>query len=277
MITNGPLINVGVAVGATVGVFVGWGVGVAVGHSVGSGVCVSCSVGSGNAVGCAIVVGVAEGVGERVGEGVYVGNKPIARIDVSTIAAARQPQQHKAIPRGITGKTSLLPAIVGLIRTDSSLRNMVSLTLPKNAQWQNFHLFLLKGKRRPNIPLPTFRWIPDLVVGIPVLRATLCLAREIPNARFHEKDRPGIPVLVLRFFGISLPHELVMETAQRLAAEPPRGPGKEPPLNAPAAGSTTSANRRDSAVGSSRGLCSAPEWMKTVPNPGPTRRCRTAP
>jgi hypothetical protein len=134
MITNGPLTNVGVTVGATVGVFVGLGVGVAVGHSVGSGVCVSCNVGSGNTVGCAIAVGVAEGVGERVGEGVYVGNKPIARIDVSTIAAARQPQQHKAIARGITGKASLLPAILGLIRIDSNLRNMAFVYLPK----QNF-------------------------------------------------------------------------------------------------------------------------------------------
>jgi len=34
---------------------------------------------------------------------------------------------------------------------------------------------------------------------------------------------------------------------------------------------------RVSAVGYSRVLCSAPEWMKTGPNPGPTRRCRAAP
>jgi len=68
-----------------------------------------------------------------------------------------------------------------------------------------------------------------------------------------------------------------ISSAQRLAAEPPRGPGEEPPLNTSAAGSTTSTGRRDSAVGSSRVLCSAPEWMKTVPNPGPTSRCRTAP
>ena len=52
-----------------------------------------------------------------------------------------------------------------------------------------------KGKKRLSNPLPTFRSTPDLVVGMPVLRANLCFARLTPSARFQEKDRPGIPVL----------------------------------------------------------------------------------
>lgn len=159
--TSGPLTRVGVAVGATVGLFVGVGVDVSVGRSVGVGL----SVGDGFTVGDSATVGVSEGIGERVGEGVYVGNKPIERIDVSIIAKAKHPQQHRAIARGITGQASLLPAT--------------------------------EGRKRLNIPPPSLRWTPDLVVGMPVLRANLYFAREIPSARFQEKDRPGIPVLVL--------------------------------------------------------------------------------
>jgi hypothetical protein len=58
---------------------------------------------------------------------------------------------------------------------------------------QLFHF--KKGNKKPSSHLPAFRWRPDLVVGIPVLRAKLCFARLTPNARFQEKDRPGIPVL----------------------------------------------------------------------------------
>lgn len=120
----------GAAVGAVVGLSVGLGVGVFVGRGVGDGVAVGCSVGNAVgvdvAVGCGTTVGVSEGAGEgvRVGEGVYVGNKPIARIDVSIIAAAKHPQQQRATARGITGKASLLPAIVGFTRIESSFRNI---------------------------------------------------------------------------------------------------------------------------------------------------------
>jgi hypothetical protein len=110
-----------------VGVFVGWGVGVPVGGGVGVGVAVGRSVGDGLAVGCSLTVGVSEGMGERVGEGVYVGNKPTARRDVSTIAAAKHPQQQRAIARGITGKASLFPATVGFTRMESNFRNIGSL------------------------------------------------------------------------------------------------------------------------------------------------------
>lgn len=123
-------VEVGVAVDVIVGLSVGLGVGVFVGRGVGDGVAVGCSVGDAVgvdvAVGCIITVGVSEGAGEgmRVSEGVYVGNKPIARIDVSTIVAAKHPQQQRAIARGITGKASLLPAIVGFTRIESSFRNI---------------------------------------------------------------------------------------------------------------------------------------------------------
>ena len=39
---------------------------------------------------------------------------------------------------------------------------------------------------------PTFCRRPDLVVGIPVALAKDLFAFEIPSARFHENDRPGI-------------------------------------------------------------------------------------
>lgn len=41
------------------------------------------------------------------------------------------------------------------------------------------------------IMLPSFRSTPARVVGIPVFRAKFCFARVIPNALFHENDRPG--------------------------------------------------------------------------------------
>lgn len=164
MITSGPLTKLGVAVGAIVGVSVGLGVGVFVSGGVGDGVAVGCNVGNcvavEVAVGCSITVGVSEGTGERVrvGEGVYVGNKPIARIDISAIATAKHPQQQRVIARGITGKASLLPAMVGLIRTESNLRNtgFLALLLKKTAAKSSF-LSSSRGEKMPKIHLPTFR------------------------------------------------------------------------------------------------------------------------
>lgn len=43
---------------------------------------------------------------------------------------------------------------------------------------------------------PIFLSIPDIVVGMPVFLAKLRFACVMPNARFAEKDNPGIPVLV---------------------------------------------------------------------------------
>ena len=70
--------------------------------------------------------------------------------------------------------------------------------------------FRFKKERKRSIsPLPSFRSIPASVVGIPVLRANICLARVTPSARFQEKDRPGIPVLdrlLLLVILVLLPH-----------------------------------------------------------------------
>lgn len=42
--------------------------------------------------------------------------------------------------------------------------------------------------------LPIFRCTPAFEVGIPVARAIRCLTCVTPNARFHEKLRPGMGV-----------------------------------------------------------------------------------
>ncbi len=52
------------------------------------------------------------------------------------------------------------------------------------------------------IMLPSLRSNPALEVGMPVSRANFCLACVIPNARFHENERPGMPVF--DFFAIVL-------------------------------------------------------------------------
>lgn len=46
------------------------------------------------------------------------------------------------------------------------------------------------------IILPTLRSRPAFDVGMPVLRAICCFALETPSARFHEKDNPGIFIIV---------------------------------------------------------------------------------
>ena len=53
-------------------------------------------------------------------------------------------------------------------------------------------------KRDLSIILPILRSTPALEVGIPVSLANFCFACVIPNALFHEKERPGMPVLDLR-------------------------------------------------------------------------------
>ena len=40
--------------------------------------------------------------------------------------------------------------------------------------------------------LPTLRCLPDRVSGIPIEREIFDLNAEMPTARFHENDRPGI-------------------------------------------------------------------------------------
>lgn len=57
------------------------------------------------------------------------------------------------------------------------------------------------------IILPILRSKPAFEVGMPVSRANFCFACVTPNALFHEKDNPGMPVFDLRlaivtmFFG----------------------------------------------------------------------------
>ena len=74
--------------------------------------------------------------------------------------------------------------------------------------WQSFaskkcfpmtHWYDHFPKRSLSKALPILRSTPALVVGIPVWRATCCLTCVMPNARFHEKLNPGIPVLLPRF------------------------------------------------------------------------------
>lgn len=127
--------GIGVLVGARVGVDVGvtaisgalvGEIGISVGTRVGVdvGIAVSAIVSDGVAVDRSVTAGVLEGTGECAGKGVYVGNKPTARRDVSTIAAAKQPQQQRAIARGTTGKASLLPTTVRFTRMESNFRNI---------------------------------------------------------------------------------------------------------------------------------------------------------
>lgn len=60
------------------------------------------------------------------------------------------------------------------------------------------------GKTRVRQPqpqsLPAFCCLPLRVVGIPVALAIFLLAFVTPIARFQEKDKPGMPVLLFRLF-----------------------------------------------------------------------------
>jgi hypothetical protein len=58
-------------------------------------------------------------------------------------------------------------------------------------------LFLLINKlnNKPNIDLPIFLSKPDFVVGMPVRLAKRCLAADMPNALFQEKEKPYLPIV----------------------------------------------------------------------------------
>jgi hypothetical protein len=43
---------------------------------------------------------------------------------------------------------------------------------------------------------PIFLSNPDFEVGTPVLLAIFCLNAVIPNALFHEKENPQIPIII---------------------------------------------------------------------------------
>jgi len=54
-------------------------------------------------------------------------------------------------------------------------------------------------RRQPPVTIrPTFRCLPDFVVGMPVARAIFLFAWVMPTARFHENDTPGILNFFLR-------------------------------------------------------------------------------
>ena len=54
--------------------------------------------------------------------------------------------------------------------------------------------YLIPFVRNLMMEFPILRSIPALDKGIPVARLMSCLTFVIPNARFHEKLRPGIGV-----------------------------------------------------------------------------------
>lgn len=51
-------------------------------------------------------------------------------------------------------------------------------------------------KNKFSIIIPIFFSNPAFKVGIPVLRTIFCFTCAIPNALFHEKEKPRIPVFV---------------------------------------------------------------------------------
>jgi hypothetical protein len=51
------------------------------------------------------------------------------------------------------------------------------------------------GTQQP-AALPTFRWRPDLVSGMPVARDIRPFAAEIPRARFAENEKPNFLPIV---------------------------------------------------------------------------------
>ena len=57
---------------------------------------------------------------------------------------------------------------------------------------------------------PIFRSIPAFEVGMPVFLAIRCLTWVIPNARFHEKLRPGMGVVLVILIKISHLHYFVV-------------------------------------------------------------------
>jgi hypothetical protein len=81
---------------------------------------------------------------------------------------------------------------------------------------------------RHTIAAPTFRWRPDLVSGIPILREKLCLALVTPSALFHEKP-PLFAMMTHSFLSIlSIFYKLLSKIANfcdKKAAS--RGGGKK--------------------------------------------------
>lgn len=70
----------------------------------------------------------------------------------------------------------------------------------ENNQWRyilEIYFLLLNKDKIPLIMAPPiFLSKPPLVVGMPVFLAILFLKPEIPKARFHEKEKPNLPMIV---------------------------------------------------------------------------------
>lgn len=77
--------------------------------------------------------------------------------------------------------------------------NILNLLEKKVAYIPQLKILHFPPNKAFRIILPILRSIPALDVGIPVSLANFCFACVIPSALFHEKERPGIPVLDLRF------------------------------------------------------------------------------
>jgi hypothetical protein len=58
----------------------------------------------------------------------------------------------------------------------------------------NYFLGRNKLKKNPITEPPTFLSKPDLVVGIPILRANFCFAEVIPTALFQENEKPNFDI-----------------------------------------------------------------------------------
>jgi hypothetical protein len=79
---------------------------------------------------------------------------------------------------------------LSLTRDENSRMNGATSSSSGVSTIQKVLVFFGCGYFIPSI-LPSFRWRPDRVVGIPVLRAIADLKRVIPRNRFHENVSPG--------------------------------------------------------------------------------------
>ncbi len=67
--------------------------------------------------------------------------------------------------------------------------------------------YLIPFVKNLMMEFPILRSIPALDIGTPVARLIFCLTFVIPNARFHEKLKPGMSdfCLCMPFFVLLIP------------------------------------------------------------------------
>lgn len=107
------------------------------------------------------------------------------------------------------------PAVPGALGTNPVPNPVEIITCSQGAS-PNCRLLLSLMFYFPNIDfniiLPIFRSSPTLEVGMPVSRAIFCFAWVMPNALFHENDRPGIPMfdfLLVIFLSVKINHRII--------------------------------------------------------------------